>query len=146
MGCVCIYEAESGDMSAALADKRIQVRVATFDGENYTYYGWKPLTINDRHRLQDRVREVYRAFPKYCQRVEVRRPGQGVGQDVYRRTQEGERRWEGELYNMVEENDSVEIMLVHYKPSGPRPNWQWKEVPGGYEDDEAAGAHNPADP
>jgi len=129
-----------------LADKRIQVRVATFDGQDYTYSAWQAHTINERHTVQEAVRQVYHGFPKYCRRVEVRRAGAGVGQDVYTRTEAGERRWAGNLYNMVMQNDEVEIMLFQRKPGGPRPNWQWKEVPGEYDCDEAAGAHRPGGP
>jgi hypothetical protein len=52
----------------ALADKRIQVRVATFDGQDYTYSAWQAHTINGRHTVQADVKEVYTAFPRYCQR------------------------------------------------------------------------------
>ena len=42
----------------ALADKRIQVRVATFDGQDYTYSTWQAHTINGRYTVQAAVKEV----------------------------------------------------------------------------------------
>ncbi len=103
-----------------MADKRIKVRVATYDGHDYTYSGWNEETINERHTVQQRVREVYPSFPMNCSRVELRSAGARLGVNVYKRTEEAQLSWEtGDMYKMVMENDEVEIMLLVRKPWGP---------------------------
>ena len=132
--------------SAELADKRIRVRVAEFDGHGYTYYDWQEKTINDRHTVEAAVREVYAPFPGYCSRVELRRPGAQVGFNVYRCMEDRKMRWAEDLYKMVMENDEVEIMLLVRQPWGPGVRYEDWEVSGEYAYHEAAGAHKAGGP
>jgi hypothetical protein len=69
----------------------------------------------------------------------MRGSGARCGDDVYRRTPEGQERWKGDLYGRVMENDEVEITLVQAKPGGPERDWPGWDVPGEYADEEAAG-------
>ena len=127
-------------MSAALADKHIRVRVVEFDGLNYKYNEWQTKTINDRRTVQAVVQEVYPAFRGYCTRVELRRAGAQVGSNIYRCAEDRQMRWAENLYEMVVEDDEVEIMLNVGKPWGPEPRNEDWAVPGEYEYHEAAGA------
>ena len=131
---------------AVLADKSIRVRVTEFDGHNYNYYAWHEQTINDRRTVQAAVLEVYEQFPKYCVRVELRRPGARVGVNVFKCMADRKYRWLEDVYQMVMEGDEVEIMLLTMKPGGPGVRYDDDEVLGEYEYAESAGAHRVVGP
>ena len=106
--------------------KDIQVRVVEREGAGWREGPYTAHRIDAAHTVQQAVLETYGTFPGTILWVSARSGGDRLGIELWYRD-DGVPAWQGaNLYDLIDDGDQVDVVLVAYKPGGPRPAWpEW---------------------